>query len=120
MIPNARNTKDYDFKHKGAGDKKDEVLKHHHYRGMPLSGVSSVVSSTDGKTEIYGTGRDVGNIGAGYVAGRNGLTWQEARVGFDIYQSWKSKSFQVEGPTTQNAERIGWENGWAAYQMRRY
>lgn len=30
---------------------------------------------------------DVGNVAAGYVAGSNGLTWQEARAGFDALET---------------------------------
>ena len=65
----------------------------------------------DGGFKIFGTARDVGNYAAGYVAGKNGLTWLEARLGFDAYQSYKSKKICSEGAATQAAQLLGFNSG---------
>ncbi len=62
-------TRDAEFRPEGMS------LEQYVYRG-------SVTSS--GK---IGSARDFGNIGAGIVAGRNGLGWGDARLGFDGLQS---------------------------------
>jgi len=60
----------------------------------------------------FGSARDFGNIGAGIIAGRNGMTWDEARTGFDGLQKIQERSFSaVEGQTTQKAQRIGYNIG---------
>ena len=56
---------------------------------------------------IITSARDIGNIAAGYVSGANGLSWAEARLGFDLYQSYKNKELTTEGMSTQNAQRLG-------------
>jgi len=58
--------------------------------------------TNDGK---YGSARDFGNIGAGIVAARSGLSWDEARFGFDTYQE------APEPATTQKAQRYGFQIG---------
>ncbi|SFC83059.1 RHS repeat-associated core domain-containing protein, partial [Xylanibacter ruminicola] len=91
----ARTNHEYDFKvTNGTLGKKDV----NPYRGMPIG-------KTQGGMRIYSSARDIGNIAAGYVAAVNGLTWELARVGFDIYQGG------VEGISTQNAEYYGWKYG---------
>jgi len=116
---NAGNGKTYDFKERGIDDRLEGIsTEQHRYRGMPLTGVTEMVSS-DGKTVVYGSARDVGNLGAGYVTGRGGLTWDEARLGFDTYQSFKSMRITSEGQPTQQAQRIGWENGSARYWLNK-
>lgn len=104
---NARNGKKYDFKDIGKGD---DLNKHRH-RGMSLG------SNTDGN-KIFGSARDVGNYAAGYVAGKNGLYWGEARLGFDIYQSWKSKKICSEGYATQAAQSLGFSAGFVTPEGR--
>lgn len=32
--------------------------------------------------------RDIGNLGAGYIAGKKGMPWGLARAGFDALQSY--------------------------------
>ena len=61
--------------------------------------------------KIFGSARDVGNYAAGYVAGKSGLYWIEARLGFDAYQSFKSRRFCSEGAATQAAQRLGFTAG---------
>lgn len=55
--------------------------------------------------------RDVGNFGAGYIAGSNGLGWAEARLGFDALQSKQQGAFVTEGQTTQMAQKVGYNLG---------
>ena len=41
------------------------------------------------------------------IAAKNGLSWTDARLGFDGYQSWHDRKFKMEGISTQNAEWYG-------------
>ena len=72
----------YDFKVSN-GEKNKQVYTEtiDHYRGMLLS-----VNPSD-KLPIYGSGRDVGNIGAGYIAALYKITWGAARLAFDGLQT---------------------------------
>lgn len=92
---NAGNGGKYDFKAK----------RGNHYRGMPIH------TAKDG-TNIYASARDIGNIGAGYIAGSNGLPWMAARIGFDGYQSIVRKGPAIEGISSQEAQYLGWELGY--------
>ena len=101
-VLNAGNGEKYDFKETNAGLPKvsgDDI-----YRGMPF-GINS-----EGK-QVYTSARDIGNIVAGYVAGYNGLTWTGARLGFDGYQSITNGKLSIEGPSTQNAQMVGFKLG---------
>ncbi|MEL7122967.1 MAG: RHS repeat-associated core domain-containing protein [Bacteroidota bacterium] len=92
----ATGGKPLDFKVRGIEDKEEGVSRAQYvYRG-------SVTSS--GK---FGSARDFGNIAAGIVAGRNGLGWEEARLGFDGLQSYQEGKIATEGQTTQRAQRKG-------------
>lgn len=55
--------------------------------------------------------RDFGNIAAGLVAARNGLTWSQARFGFDAYESIKQGRPCAEGVTSQTAQWRGFMMG---------
>lgn len=70
----ARNGKEYDFKDKGIENRGELSEIQYRYRG-----------SVD-KNGDYGSARDYGNMGAGLVAARSGLSWEQARLGFDLYQ----------------------------------
>lgn len=103
---NATNGADYDFKDRGIKDKPDNMTRdQYRYRG-----------SMD-KNGNIGSARDFGNMAAGIVAGRNRLSWDGARAGFDLYQSYKSfqKSGEIkfvrEGVPTQKAQRVGFKIG---------
>ena len=102
-IKNARTKNLYDFKYSnGTNTTADDGQNM--YRGMPVS--------IPGKNStIYTSARDIGNIAAGYVAGVNGFSWGESRLAFDAYQSYTSKSFEIEGISTRNAESYGWNLG---------
>ncbi len=101
---NARNGEKYDFKDLGRGSLKGEELNKYRHRGMQ-------VGVDENGNKIFGSARDVGNYAAGYVAGKNGLIWVEARFGFDIYQSYKSRRICSEGSATQAAQRLGFIAG---------
>ena len=83
----------YDFKNRGIDKRGDLSEKQFRYRG-------SVTSNGD-----IGSARDFGNIGAGFVAGRRGLTWEKARENFDGYNG------SIEPPVSQLAQRIGFDLG---------
>ena len=103
-INNARNGKIYDFKDLGKGNLKGNELNKYRHRGMQL-GIN------ENGNKIFGSARDVGNYAAGYVAGKSGLYWIEARLGFDAYQSFKSRRFCSEGAATQAAQHLGFTAG---------
>ena len=101
----ARNGKEYDFKDIGKGDKVGDDLNKYRHRGMQLG-------KDPNGNKIFGSARDVGNYAAGYVAAKSGLYWGEARLGFDLYQSYKSGKLSTEGPATQAAQGLGYAAGW--------
>ena len=93
---NATNTEDLDFKYQGIKKRSEGITeKQHMYRGSVT------------KNGAIGSARDFGNIGAGIVAGRRGLKWSTAKIGFDVYQSIKSRRITTECQATQKAQRVG-------------
>ena len=90
---NARSKEKYDFKATNGTDSKIDGINT--YRGMPIS------ISEDG-TVTYASARDVGNMAAGYIAARNGISWGAARWAFDLYQG------HPEGRSTVSAELYGY------------
>ena len=94
-VLNARNDRDLDFKQRNVNDRGSLTVEQYHYRGSVAS---------DG---AFGSARDFGNMAAGIVAGRRGLTWGQARAGFDAYDSYKRGSLGVEGAPSQAAQRLG-------------
>lgn len=97
----------------------DEV---YFYRGMPFIGKDGV--------KMYASARDIGNIAAGIVAKKGGLSWKVARFGFDSYQTYSDlniinkiilyaspaslpgimiSNWEKEGITTQNAQLYGYK-----------
>ena len=105
----------YDFKINGIADRpKGESRTQYMYRGGVVDGVPGL-GGNNGMPTIA-SGRDIGNVGAGFVAGSNGLSWNDARLGFDALQSYEQGMIASEGQTTQLAERIGYDQGntvWA-------
>ena len=97
---NARNGKKYDFKEQGIDNRAEGTTRQQYrYRGS---------TTENGK---FGSARDFGNMGAGIVAGRKGLHWSAARLGFDAYQSYKSGKITSEGQPTQKAQKVGFHIG---------
>jgi len=111
-MPEGLNGKKYDFKDRGIGGGDNEQIYRH--RGMPL-GVD------ENGNKIFGTARDVGNYAAGYIAGKNALSWREARFGFDALQSAmdsirnRSITISTEGPESQAAQYKGFIDGKANF-----
>lgn len=108
---NARNGYKYDFKSNGIESfgrnlSSNEITKYH-YRGMKLSLV--------GKDWIV-SARDIGNMGAGYIAAINGITWSKARIAFDVYNMIKN-GLSIEGLPSQFAEAFGYHYGLLSYKM---
>ena len=78
----------------------DDELTKYIYRGMPIK--------LDNTTLIF-SGRDVGNFAAGYISGKKGVSWQETRWGFDLYQQIKNPANPIEGMTSQLAQIKGYK-----------
>ena len=90
---NAQTNHKYDFKVTNGTDSKINGINPQ--RGMPIS------TDSDGNV-IYASARDIGNMAAGYMAAKNGISWKAARKAFDMYQG------SPEGRTTVNAELYGY------------
>lgn len=99
-IDNARNDHPWDFKVTNGGNEVISKEQKFTYRGMQIKGQNG--------DAVYASARDVGNIAAGMVAAKNGIPWSAARLAFDAYQSIHDRTPKVEGISTQNAERYGW------------
>lgn len=104
-MKNATGGKKYDFKTRGIDERPEGMNRtQYSYRGMKYNGK-------------FASGRDIGNMGAGYVAGRKGLSWGVARVGFDALESYQQGEFVTEGQPTQRAQRVGFDKGSAVYNQ---
>lgn len=112
---NAKGNQRLDFKKTGGTDQVQFTTPDEIYRGMPLS-----LEGPDATKPVFGSARDVGNIAAGLVAGRNGQGWWASRHAFDILEtkqshgSWKTfwcypffGVYEVEQSGTQYAQKLG-------------
>ncbi|HEX2847071.1 MAG TPA: RHS repeat-associated core domain-containing protein, partial [Chitinophagaceae bacterium] len=116
-ISNAKGGEPLDFKTNGIADRpKEQSADQYMYRGMPVDDVKGLTDKSAVPT--IASARDIGNIGAGYVAGSNGLTWAQARLGFDILESKQQGGIAVEGPTTQAAQKAGYNLGIQHYKSK--
>lgn len=108
-MPNATDGRKYDFKRNG-NEKNDDREKHH--RG-------SVFSKKSDGTLVFASARDAGNYSAGYIAGVKGLTWGEARFGFDGLETSKSALkghfVPTEGRQSTLAQKLGHNLGFSKY-----
>lgn len=103
-MPNAIGGKKYDFKTRGIKNRPiGMTMDQYKYRGMPFKDAGNDIA--------YASARDIGNYGAGYIAGRVGMNWKTARMGFDALESAQNRRLSSEGMTTQKAERMGYEAG---------
>lgn len=111
-MPNATDGKDYDFKRNGDPNNND---RENHHRG-------SVFGKKSDGTLVFASARDAGNYSAGYIAGLKGLSWAEARIGFDGLEIGKSllKGNLVtgEGRQSTQAQRQGYNQGRNIYNRR--
>jgi RHS repeat-associated protein len=103
---NATGGMPYDFKRTNGTENSIFTTRAQHYRGMPIG------TEWNGK-QIYASARDVGNIAAGIVAGRSGMDWRIARLGFDGLESYQKRGLAAESSSTQYAQKLGWEIGRA-------
>lgn len=111
-MANATGGGKYDFKTNGIAARPDGTsIDQYKYRGMPVDGISGV--GENGVTPTIASARDIGNVGAGYVAGDNGTKWADSRLAFDALQSVQQGKMATEGATTQLAERVGFNKGYA-------
>lgn len=62
--------------------------------GTTINGTSRFVSA-----------RDIGNMGAGIVAAKNGIGYLPARLAFDIYQGGGEKELRQEMPSSMGGGR---------------
>jgi RHS repeat-associated protein len=116
-ISNAKGGEPLDFKTNGIADRpKEQSADQYMYRGMPVDDVKGLTDKSAVPT--IASARDIGNIGAGYVAGSNGLTWAQTRLGFDILESKQQGGIAVEGPTTQAAQKTGYNLGIQHYKAK--
>ena len=130
-ISNAKGGQDYDFKSKDMPKGLSEEDKQkYRYRGSKLED-GTIVSA-----------RDVGNLGAGWVAGKEGMNWTTFRLGADAletkqktgnylglippakrYIGWPATSpyrveWHTEGRPTVEAQKIGYKRGKALHKAR--
>ena len=104
-MENAVGGEKYDFKRQGVDkDDKKHESSIYYYRGTSLG------KDSKGNT-IYASARDVGNIGAGFIAGRNNMSWKASRAAFDALQTKQDGHLSTEGISTKNAEYCGWVYG---------
>jgi hypothetical protein len=99
----------YNFK--TLGEKPDGMTSdQYNNRGMPIK-------DANGNT-VFASARDVGNYGAGYVAGNSDLSWGAARKGFDGLQSWQTGKWSTEGMPSQSAQRLGFDAGKLQHSLK--
>jgi len=118
-MANATRGKRYDFKRQDIEGNiaPGQTELQYMYRAMPIDGITGLKRS-ENELPTIATARDIGNVAAGFVAGDNGLNWQQARLGFDLLQSYQRRTIEVEIPTTQFAERLGHNLGLEHYAKK--
>lgn len=118
-MPNATGGETYDFKARGIEDRPEEMTAdQYRYRGMPFEGVANF-GNQDGAVLTFASARDIGNVAAGFVAGDNGLSWVNARAGFDALETYQQGSLSTEGQPTKRAERVGFNVGSKLFEKRK-
>lgn len=102
---NATGGRRLDFKTNNGTGGKIFSTDEEYYRGMPL------YEESWGRPKIYASARDIGNIAAGFVAGREGMDWPIARLGFDGLESLQQSKLASESTSTQYGQKLGWIMG---------
>lgn len=132
-MQNATGWKKYDFKTNGLNRSANrayaEIYKN---RGMKVN---------VGGRNYIASARDIGNFAAGYVAAKHGMSWTEAKTGFDgletkqhVIPRWerlvnnpsfsnlisaiKSTHWYTEGNPTRYAEKLGFNIGYKTKEAR--
>lgn len=69
------------------------------------------IGKTSGGKTIFASGRDVGNIAAGKVAGMRGISLNATLAVTDLYEIYtclrEHKPIKLEGPSTKSAQIYG-------------
>ncbi|SBW01083.1 DUF6443 domain-containing protein [uncultured Dysgonomonas sp.] len=105
---NATGGEKYDFKRTNNTEEVVYAKPQDWYRGMPITNTEFTVSNGP----VFTSAKDVGNIAAGYVAAIKGLSWGQARKGFDGLQKLQDVSiYSVEKPSSVNAQQYGFTRG---------
>ena len=132
-IQNASGWKKYDFKTNGLKRNENKVYAElYRNRGMKVN---------VGGRNYIASARDIGNFAAGYVAAKHGMSWTEAKTGFDgletkqhVMPRWqkllnnpsfsnlksaiKSTHWYTEGNPTRYAEKLGFNIGYKTKEAR--
>jgi hypothetical protein len=106
----ARRGQKYDFKQTNGSNTVYFEDTESQYRGMPILGNYQ-------DKPIYASARDVGNIGAGLVAGRTGMGWATARLGLDALESYQKGELRTESTSTQYGQKLGHRIGYQIHEQ---
>lgn len=108
-MQNATKGKKYDFKRCDLSNTIIYKDNQDWYRGMPITSEEFIAFDMD---RVYTSAKDIGNMVAGYVAAIKGLTWEQARMGFDGLQKRQDRNLRsVEKVSSQNAQYYGFVRG---------
>ena len=100
---NATKGEKYDFKQQNAPNPTIVSENMYNNRGMAIS-----INGND----YIASARDIGNYAAGYIAGHNGLSWTEARLGFDALETRQHHFLpSIEGKPSRYAQFKGYTSG---------
>lgn len=100
---NATKGEKYDFKQQNAPNPTIVPENMYNNRGMAIS-----INEND----YIASARDIGNYAAGYIAGHNGLSWTEARLGFDALETRQHHFLpSIEGKPSRYAQFKGYTSG---------
>ena len=100
---NATKGEKYDFKQQNAPNPTIVPENMYNNRGMAIS-----INGND----YIASARDIGNYAAGYIAGHNGLSWTEARLGFDALETRQHHFLpSIEGKPSRYAQFKGYTSG---------
>ncbi|MCQ2211680.1 MAG: RHS repeat-associated core domain-containing protein [Paludibacteraceae bacterium] len=116
-ISNAKGYEPYDFKRTNGTKNVIYTKSQDYYRGMPVN-----LKGDDKSLPVYASARDIGNIGAGIIAGSRGISWTVSRIAFDALESHQHgfDKWHHEGGSTQYGERLGYRIGSDLLQLKRY
>jgi RHS repeat-associated protein len=109
------NWKGYNYKALGYDKTKDGSFGNYTYRAGP---VNSFLENNHYSGNIYASGRDIGNIAAGYVAGKSGMTFPASMGVFQRFQAKQNGNIFGNGDEshqTRMGESLGWRYGNRAY-----
>ncbi|RKO69135.1 hypothetical protein D7322_23150 [Sphingobacterium puteale] len=62
----------------------------------------------------------VGNYSTGFIAGRKGISWAEARFVMNLLESYQKMGLAAEGMTTQSAQYLGHQSGISLFRQKTF